>query len=252
MKKIEYNNIPSENSYEKYREFLRISSDYSCVYCTIKESESPGATFNIDHFRPVKYFPQLKLKCENLRYSCPRCNSYKRDNWIKDKDGCIKDCIKCNTKACTKNVFRFIDCLVEDPNDYIELNDLCELISINDSKVAEYTIKYLRLNRKQLIKLRNVRKFLELWKQELFQSLKESEKQIKNIESQFNEFNVVYPEDETIEYKTEVQLLIKLARIQFDILLTQAKHSKEFVESEIYRLEYILEKRKNSDSDNIC
>lgn len=251
MKKIKYINPPNENTYGKYREYLRVSSDYSCAYCTITESESPGATFNIDHFRPVKYFPQLKTTCINLRYSCPRCNSYKRDNWILERNGCIKDCIKCQTKVCTKNIFRFIDCLEEEPDSFIELNNSGELRAINGSKPAEYTIKYLRLNRTQLIKLRNVRRFLELWKQELLQSLIKSDEQIKSIELQFKEFNVMYPEDNIGEYKTEDQLLVKMARIQFEMLLTQAKRSKDFVESEIRRLEYVSEKRLSSDSDNI-
>lgn len=251
MKKIQYSNIPSENSYGKYREYLRINSDYSCVYCTITESESPGATFNIDHFRPVRYFPHLKTSCLNLRYSCPRCNSHKRDNWISDKDGCIKDCGKCQTKVCAKNIFRFIDCLQEDPVNFIELNDLGELGVINGSKPAEYTIKYLRLNRSQLIKLRNVRRFLELWKSELSQMLIKAEDQIKNIESQFKEFIIMYSEDDNKEYNTENQLIIRMARIQFDMLLIQANRSKDFVKSEIKRLEYVSEKRLHSDSKNI-
>lgn len=90
-----------------------------------------------------------------------------------------------------------------------------------------------------------------LWKKELLQSLINSEDQIKNIELQFKEFKVMYPEDDVSEYKTENQLLIKMARIQFDMLLTQAKRSKDFVESEISRLEYVSDKRLSSDSDNI-
>lgn len=251
MKKLQYNNVPSESVYGNYREYLRASSDYSCAYCTITESESSGATFNIDHFRPVKYFPHLKTKCINLRYSCPRCNSYKRDKWISKEDGCINDCEKCKTNICTKDILRFIDCLQEDPANFIEEGDCGELKVINSSKPAEYTIKYLRLNRAQLIKLRNVRRFLELWKQELLKMLEQVKQQIKDIEFQLDEFNEIYSRGTNIKMKHEEQLLIKVAKLQFDMLLLQAKHSKEFVEAELSRLEYISDKRLSSDTSNI-
>lgn len=68
MPKLEYLNPPKYDQYSKYREYLRKATDFSCAYCTISESESPGATFNIDHFRPQKEFPSLEASCENLRY----------------------------------------------------------------------------------------------------------------------------------------------------------------------------------------
>ena len=60
MPKLEYLNPPKYDQYPKYREYLRKVTDFSCAYCTISESESPGATFNIDHFRPQKNSPPLK------------------------------------------------------------------------------------------------------------------------------------------------------------------------------------------------
>ena len=60
MPKLEYLNPPKYDQYSKYREYLRKATDFSCAYCTISESESPGATFNIDHFRPQKEFPSLE------------------------------------------------------------------------------------------------------------------------------------------------------------------------------------------------
>lgn len=95
MPKLEYLNPPKYDQYPKYRDYLRKVTDFSCAYCTISESESPGATFNIDHFRPQKEFPSLEASCENLRYTCPRCNSYKRSRWIQRTAGCIRDCKTC-------------------------------------------------------------------------------------------------------------------------------------------------------------
>lgn len=98
MPKLEYLNPPKYDQYPKYRDYLRKVTDFSCAYCTISESESPGATFNIDHFRPQKEFPSLEASCENLRYTCPRCNSYKRSRWIQRTAGCIRDCKTCTTQ----------------------------------------------------------------------------------------------------------------------------------------------------------
>lgn len=248
MKKLQYTKVPSENNYQKYREYIRVNSDYSCAYCTITESESPGATFNLDHFRPVKYFLHLKTDCNNLRYACPRCNSYKRDNWIPKEIGCINNCESCKTKICTRNIYRFIDCLKEEPNNFIEMDVSGELKVINGSKPAIYTIKCLRLNRAQLIKLRSVRRFLELWRQELLQMLEEVKNQIVDIELQFNEFNTIFSKGKFIKLKDEEQLLIEVAKIQFEMLFLQAHHSKDFIESELQRLEYISDMRLGSDT----
>ena len=123
MPKLEYLNPPKYDQYPKYRDYLRKVTDFSCAYCTISESESPGATFNIDHFRPQKEFPSLEASCENLRYTCPRCNSYKRSRWIQRTAGCIRDCKTCTTHVCKENIPRFIDTLKELPSEHIFLNE---------------------------------------------------------------------------------------------------------------------------------
>lgn len=121
MPKLEYLNPPKYDQYPKYRKYLRKATGFSCAYCTISESESPGATFNIDHFRPQKEFPSLEASCENLRYTCPRCNSYKRNRWIQRTAGCIRDCKTCTTHVCKENIPRFIDTLKELPSEHISL-----------------------------------------------------------------------------------------------------------------------------------
>lgn len=167
MKKLEYSNEPEFDEPEKYRQYLRKASGFSCSYCTITESESCGATFNIDHFRPKKLFPQYYATCSNLRYSCPRCNSYKRARWIEEESGCIRDCDKCKNKLCRKNFERFVDSLLENPLLFLELREDDKLYPIMNSKPADYTIKSLRLNRMQLIKLRKIRRHIYLWRKEL-------------------------------------------------------------------------------------
>ena len=191
----------------------------------------------------------MKTYCHNLRYSCPRCNSYKRDNWITIKDGCIRDCEKCQTKICTTDIYRFINCLHENPTDYLELNDSCELISIQGSKPAEYTIQYLRLNRTQLVKLRRVRRFVKLWKQELLQSQINAQENILRIIEQINDFNLLYSNNYE-NHTSKESLLLELSKMQFDMLLDQAKHFKELIENELSNLEFIEGKRLGSDSIN--
>lgn len=251
MKKLKYTNIPSESPYGKYREYLRVVSEYSCTYCTITESESSGATFNIDHFRPQKYFPSLKDVCTNLRYACPRCNSYKKDNWISKTAGCIKDCFACNNKVCISDVHRFIDCLNEEPDKLIELNGKGELVPINGSKPAEYTIRYLRLNRAQLIKLRNVRRFIELWRQELLDMIKQAQNQIEDFEKQQKDFDLDSEINMSNNDLSKMKYFKKIASIQFDMLLLQARHFKDFLEAELGRLDYLSEKHTGADNTNI-
>jgi uncharacterized protein (TIGR02646 family) len=250
MKKLEYRAIPSEDNYEKYRESLREDSEYSCSYCTISESESPGGTFNIDHFRPIKHFPHLETKYENLRYSCPRCNSYKRCKWILNENGCIRDCIMCNTKVCNENIPRFINNLQEDPLNYMKLDDDI-LIAIDNYKPAEFTINYLRLNRSQLVKIRSTRRFIDLWKHDLLEMLERATHQINHIEQQYDEFKTINMQAGCVLDNSNEQLLYKIAAIQFDMLLLQAYHYKKFIEAELHKLEYIENKRYGADSANI-
>ena len=113
IEKLQYSNPPSYKTIKSYRPYLREVSKYTCSYCGISEAECSGATFNIDHFRPQTLFPDFSTTCSNLRYSCPRCNSYKSDNWITKEQGCIRNCAQCSNKVCTQDIARFIDTLNE-------------------------------------------------------------------------------------------------------------------------------------------
>ena len=181
MHQLIYANPPTYSRYSQYRDYLRSVSQYACAYCTITESENPGATFNIEHFRPEALFPSLKSTCQNLRYSCPRCNSYKSDRWIPVDKGCIRDCQKCEQKACKDNIDRFVDVLSEDPTGMLYLGEDNKLHAFSSSKPADYTIKYLRLNRDQLIKLRHVRRFMDSWQKDLVAKKKDAEEKLVKI-----------------------------------------------------------------------
>ena len=182
--KLDYKDPPSYRTVESYRRYLRKTSNNSCAYCNISEAESSGATFNIDHFRPQALFSKLATECSNLRYSCPRCNSYKSDNWISVEEGCCRDCDVCTKHVCQTDVSRFIDVLKEDPSEIMRLGDDYKIYVYSGSKVAQYTIDYLRLNRAQLIRLRYVREFMDKWEQSLKDKLAEVQQNEEDINSE--------------------------------------------------------------------
>lgn len=251
LKKLEYRTPPSFDKYEKYRSYIQISSDYRCTYCSITESESPGATFQIDHFRPVKYFPQLEIDCNNLRYSCPRCNSYKRANWISLEQGCIKDCESCHSKSCNENIRRFINCLEEEPSNMFSINEKDEIVVENNSIPAEYTIKILRLNRAQLIKLRHIRRFLGVWESELQQKKDALIQRKSEIKVQHDSYNAKVLKTDII-FGSKESCYQETISTLFELLEIQAQQSIDLIEYEISKLNHLQHNRVNEETVVMC
>lgn len=240
MPRLNYISMPNYDTPDKYREFLKKSSNYQCVYCTITESENPGATFNIDHFKPKKIFPQYYSDCTNLRYACPRCNSYKRARWISEKDGCIRNCEVCNNKICHENIDRFIDNLYDYPEDIICLkNDF--LFPINDSRPARYTIDSLRLNRIQLVKLRKIRRYIDVWKEELAKQEKLLRTQLINIISKKKEFEELITEKQH-DCKNKVILTM------FELLEAELEKEQMMTKEQIRKIECIQVNKYSGDN----
>lgn len=243
MPKLVYLDPPTYSKYGHYRSYLRTASKHSCTYCTISESESPGATFNIDHFRPQEKFPLLNTKCENLRYACPRCNSYKRNNWIEESQGCIRSCEVCTNKVCDKNIPRFIDSLVEEPDEHLFLdgNDLLQVKG--GSKPAEYTIKFLRLNRAQLVKLRHVRRFMDSWLNELKSEKEKAEDRLRELTQRKIELALVMEKQNS----SDSEVYCKMLETLHEIMLTHVQQNIIFIDEEISRLERLMQFRCGSD-----
>lgn len=241
MPKLEYIDPPQYKAYSSYREYLRKSTNYSCAYCTISESESPGATFNIEHFRPKKYFASLKAKCENLRYSCPRCNSYKGDLWISEADGCSRNCEECEQPACIKNINRFIDTIQEEPSEVIFLGEDDKLYAYNGSKPANYTIQYLRLNRAQLIKLRHIRRFMDSWLLELQNKRKKAVEYLETMKKGQKEQIISRDSDEKSNINHNI------IATMYEMIVRQAENSVLLIDEEICRLNYLIAQRSGSD-----
>lgn len=232
MPKLNYLNPPVHRTYSSYRDYLRTMSNFSCSYCTIRENESPGATFQIDHFKPKIYFPQLITSCNNLRYSCPRCNSYKSNIWISEINGCNRKCEDCTNKVCLQNVERFIDSLIENPEEFITLGENSLLYAINNYNPAVYTIKYLRLNRSQLVKLRHIRNFLDSWEKELVERKVTTINLINSFETSKNNFII----KNKLEEENDTFTLIIII---YDLIIKQAESFLLFIDLEVTKLNYL-------------
>lgn len=242
MAKLQYIDPPKYGTYGRYREYLQKSTHYACAYCTISESEAPGATFNIEHFRPRKYFPDLSTECDNLRYSCPRCNSYKGDSWISEETGCSRNCKECSRHVCQENIPRFIDPMKEDPSKVIFLGEDDRLHAYADSKPANYTIEYLRLNRAQLIKLRHVRRFMDSWLEELESKRKKAEKSLNEIQTKQQHFcnAIKNASGQNSPYQDVVSTM-------YEMMATQAEQSLLFINEEIRKLNTLINLRSGCD-----
>lgn len=71
--------------YSKYLDILREDFAGICGYCGKSEYVTRN-TFEIDHFIPRKYAPELEEDYSNLVYSCYECNRKKSSKWpSKDK-----------------------------------------------------------------------------------------------------------------------------------------------------------------------
>lgn len=139
-------NVPRFTNYQDYRPFLRQDFLSHCAYCTGHEIELGGEDhFEIDHFRPRSKFPRQINNYRNLYYACRGCNRIgaKGEQWP--------------TPALRRAGYRFFDPVQE--NAYVL--HLCEVPSgrLRDrTRVGDYSIKKLRLNRDGLVRLRKKRR----------------------------------------------------------------------------------------------
>lgn len=72
---------PRYERYQSYRPYIEREFSNLCVYCRKPATITPGTTFGIDHYRPVKHFPLLEKEYINLYYCCGACNSRKGSYW---------------------------------------------------------------------------------------------------------------------------------------------------------------------------
>lgn len=73
-------NVGKRSPYGEYLEILRKDFGNICGYCGKSELVTKN-TFEIDHFIPKKYAPELEEDYSNLVYSCYECNRKKASKW---------------------------------------------------------------------------------------------------------------------------------------------------------------------------
>lgn len=132
--------VPPRASYSDYREELRWDFWFSCAYCTLSEAEAAAIGFQIDHFEPQD--PQND-SYENLMWSCQRCNRHKSNIWPPPQ--------------VLQKGYRYIRPDSDYPDDHLRLDGL-DLRWM--TLPGEFTVRTLRLNRKQLKDLREIRRRL--------------------------------------------------------------------------------------------
>jgi hypothetical protein len=133
-------NVRSGLKYREYRKQLRWDFLYSCAYCTIAESESTAISFDIDHYEPSTKRPDLEDTYVNLMYACHLCN--------------VRKGKRCPADAERQAGHRFFKADVDVWEEHFRESG----IRIEGtSNTGRYTELALDLNRKLLLKLREIR-----------------------------------------------------------------------------------------------
>jgi hypothetical protein len=135
---------PDFDRHEHYRPFLRRDFRFVCAYCERPEAFLGGEEFfEVDHFRPVKWFPELRVYYPNLYYACGKCNRYKGSTWPSESQidqGC-----------------RFADPCEEDM--YARhLNEGQDGTLQVQTNTGRYTCDHIRLNRPAILEWRRERR----------------------------------------------------------------------------------------------
>jgi hypothetical protein len=135
--------FPVGVAYPEYRQHLRRDFWYACAYCTMTESEAEAIRFTIDHYEPQSVKPELKDVYENLMYACDECNKRK---------GSL-----CPSEEMRRDSKRFFRADQDLRGEHFELDGSRVKGKTN---VGNYTTLAVDLNRRALIRLRELRQRL--------------------------------------------------------------------------------------------
>src|ERR1019366_7476937 len=141
--------VPAGRPYEEYRTYLRKDFFASCAYCTLTEGEASTTRFEIDHYEPRAEAnkPEKRGKTlddyMNLMYSCDECNNRKGDLW--PPDTALADGVR---------IFR--------PDEHVRsAHFVLEGVRVkSETKIGQYSIEILDLNRLSVRRLRDIRRRL--------------------------------------------------------------------------------------------
>jgi len=129
--------------YPEYREELRYDFFHSCAYCTMSEFEAQSIRMTIDHYEPRKARPDLTNEYGNLMYACSVCNERKSDRYP--------------PQEARDNGQRFFR-----PDEDVRADHFTRTAIFLEpvTEVGNFSIQTLDLNRRGLLKLRELRKRL--------------------------------------------------------------------------------------------
>ena len=153
------------------REAIRRLYNFRCGYCSVHEQET-GSELEIDHFKPRSVGGTNELS--NLVYSCTTCNRFKSNFWPTDHS--------------STNTQRLLHPKQDNLATHIREEDNGYLTPL--TKVGNYHIQRLRLNRKPLVALRRARLKNIRLRQDLEAAQQEQirvQKQIIRLENQLKD-----------------------------------------------------------------
>jgi uncharacterized protein (TIGR02646 family) len=130
--------VPAKASYQDYQQELRLDFWFSCAYCSIGEIEATTISFEIDHYEPRDSDPDLTNNYENLMWSCRICNRQKGQRKPNDAQRAAG--------------IRFIRPDWDHPDQHFEVENV-EILRPR-TRIGEFSLVLLRLNRQQLRDLR--------------------------------------------------------------------------------------------------
>ncbi|MCB0743871.1 MAG: hypothetical protein KDC67_08205 [Ignavibacteriae bacterium] len=109
--------------YRRYKDYLEKDFNGRCGYTDCHQFWFGGRrNFQIDHFLPIAKNPELKTKYSNLVYSCSYVN-----------------------RAKSSDIGKYLDPCDTDYNEHFYRDKLGNILPRNDSEVAEYMYKKLKL-----------------------------------------------------------------------------------------------------------
>jgi hypothetical protein len=130
----------STNDYRRFRPYIREDFSTCCAYCLLTELLGSGKeNFELDHFKPRSRFPELVSEYKNIYYACHVCNNIKRDSWPLNE---LAD-----------QGYRYFDPCYDDFSAHFEESDGRWEPT---TRVGEYSVERLRLNRDHLIQVRRL------------------------------------------------------------------------------------------------
>lgn len=177
--------------YRAYADEIAKDCQKRCVYCDAKVSENLGGdSFELDHFRPKKHFPDLERDPRNLVLACPACNRFKSGHWPAGTGTADTHVDGCG----------FVDPFDENRLDYFSINDVGGISAICEP--AAYIIELLNLDRAARDDLRRRRLHVKIQKELAHQISRKMQDAIDSIS------------DEKVDKDGIIERLHKLKKLQ--------------------------------------